>query len=233
MKFKIAESIQDKGIFKVIFMAGSPGAGKSYVLSKLSDGSIDPRIVNTDKFVEFFGGNDPVKERPFVLDKSKLLSKQQLYFYINSILPLFVDSTSSEATTCIRRNGLLESLGYDTGMVFVNTSLETALKRIEQRERKITDDWTKKIYNTINEAKAFYKSHFPFFLEIDNDEGMLTDEVVANAFKKVKGFYDTPINNPEGKSNIKKMRSKGWKYLADGIASEEYIQKVISVWYRT
>lgn len=42
------EGINDKGIFKAAFMSGSSAAGKSYVISRITSGSIEPRIVNTD-----------------------------------------------------------------------------------------------------------------------------------------------------------------------------------------
>jgi len=52
-QFIINESINDKGILKSVFMGGTPGAGKSYVLKKITDGNVNPRIVNTDTWTEF------------------------------------------------------------------------------------------------------------------------------------------------------------------------------------
>ena len=49
----INESIEDKGILKACFMAGTPGAGKTYTISKVKSGQIEPRMVNTDKWTEF------------------------------------------------------------------------------------------------------------------------------------------------------------------------------------
>jgi len=231
MKFKIAESIEDKGIFKAIFLAGAPGAGKSYVLSKISDGVLQPRIVNTDKFTEYFGITDPMEKSPEILDKVETLTEQQLYLYLNSLLPLFVDSTSSHSKNIIKRNGILQSLGYDTGMVFINTSLETTLKRIEQRKRKVSKEWAKMAYEKINEAKEFYQAHFPLFYEVDNNEGELTNISILKAYKKIRNFYTSPIQNPEGVRDSQIMRNKGWKYLTDGLIDEPYLKKLISVWY--
>jgi shikimate kinase len=231
MKFKITESIEDKAIFKAIFMAGIPGSGKSYVLSKITDVTIEPRIVNTDKFVEYFDiGYDEDAPR-HLIDKVKILTQEQLYLYLNSMLPLFVDSTSSRSRNIIKRRGILQSLGYDIGMIFVNTSLETALARIEQRKRKVSREWTIQAYEKINELKDFYKTQFPNFYEVDNDEGELTDRAILRAYKKVRKFYTTPIQNPEGIHDVKIMRQSGWKYLTDGTVTESYLRKLISVWY--
>ena len=231
MKFKIAESIEDKGILKTIFMAGSPGSGKSYTLSQISAGTISPRIVNTDKFTEYFGGMEPKISHRDIVDKSVMLTKNQLVLYLNSMLPLFVDSTSTHSTTIIKRNGLLESIGYDTGMVFVNTSLETAIKRIQNRDRKVPTDFVKLSYEKVMNSKEYYKSRFPFFYEIGNEDGELTDDVILEAYRKVKNFYDSPIENPEGKRAVKIMKESGWKYLLDGIITENYLRKLISIWY--
>jgi len=44
----LTEGIHDKGIFKACFMSGSAASGKSYVISKIQSGFVEPRIVNTD-----------------------------------------------------------------------------------------------------------------------------------------------------------------------------------------
>jgi hypothetical protein len=45
---ELNESINDKGIFKAVFMSGSSASGKSYVISKITSGQIQPRMVNSD-----------------------------------------------------------------------------------------------------------------------------------------------------------------------------------------
>lgn len=229
MKFMeyIAESINDVGIFKAIFMAGQSLAGKSYVISKVSNGKIDPRIVNTDKMLEFL----QTKGTPD-LEKVKLLTKEQLVLYINSLLPLFIDSTSSNPNALIRRQGILSSLGYDTGMIFVNCSLETSIKRLELRARKVPPELIEEKYNEIEKLKPFYKTKFGFYEEIDNDEGELTDDVVKKAFKQVSSFFTEQLANPLGIKVVKKMKDNNWKYMFDGIHDKEYIEKLVSVWYR-
>jgi len=61
MKFKdyIMEGINDKGIFKAIMMGGSSASGKSYVISQITSGQINPKIVNTDTWVEHYMKFDP------------------------------------------------------------------------------------------------------------------------------------------------------------------------------
>lgn len=94
-KLLINESIEDKGILKSCFMSGTPGAGKSFVISKIKSGSIEPRIVNTDKFTEFIANylnidvsNVSGKNWHYFESDIKRLTSSQLALYINSLLPL-------------------------------------------------------------------------------------------------------------------------------------------------
>ena len=102
-KYLLTESINDKGIFKAIFMAGTPGAGKSYVINKINDGKIQPRIVNTDKLTEYFGKGENVNWEIYG-EKIQNITKNQLAFYLNSLLPLWIDGTSSNPSALLRRS---------------------------------------------------------------------------------------------------------------------------------
>jgi|WetSurMetagenome_2_1015567.scaffolds.fasta_scaffold32745_1 predicted kinase len=227
MKFinYLEESINDAGILKAIFMIGSPGSGKSYTLSQISSGRLPIRIVNTDKFFEYFG-NDPLFK-----DKSKQLTTSQLANYLNSLLPLFVDNTPSNPNNLIRRKGLLESLGYDVGAVFVHTDLQLALERARKRERRVPEEFITKVYKQIEGMKDFYKSSFFTYYEIDNGQGELTSETILRAYRRVSAFFSAPVSNPLGKNLIERMRNTKEKYLSPNIYSKDYLQTLVSVWY--
>jgi len=217
----ITESINDKGIFKAIFMAGSPGSGKSFVRKKLS-GGYEPRVVNTDKFTEFFGGWNGFSE------KIKLLNNNQLLLYLNSMLPLWIDGTSGNRNNLMTREGLLSGMGYDTGMIWVNTDLDEAVKRAQEREahggRHVDIPWLKETYEKIQKMKSFYMTRFQWFLEVDNNTGQLTDEVVQNLYSKTLPFFGGPVKNPHGQEIINTLKEMGGKYLTD---MEEYDMKFI------
>jgi predicted kinase len=221
----IDESIDDIGILKAIFLIGSPGSGKSYTVTQLSSGRIPARVVNTDKFFEYFANN------PAFVDKSKQLTAKQLTLYLNSMLPLFIDSTSSNPNNLIRRKGLLESIGYDVGAVFVHTDLQLALKRIGNRDRKVPEEFITKVYNQVEGMKDWYKGHFSSYYEIDNSQGELTSETILRAFRRVSEFFLSPIQNPIGKSLIERMKAEKDKYLTPNIYSMEYLRTLVSVWY--
>lgn len=232
MKFEefLNEGINDKGIFKAMFMAGHPGSGKTYTAKKIRSGAVEARIVNTDKFFPFFK-EDWEKWAP-IKDRVKKINKDQLALYINSILPLAVDGTAGDPALLLRRRGILESFGYDTGMVFVNTSLETALERASKRPRPVNPDFIKNAYEKIQKLKSFYRSRFDTWIEIDNDVGELTEDVITRAFKFASKFYMGPIINPLGRQHKEVMLENGWKYLSPHIWTMNEIDQALSGWYK-
>lgn len=236
-EYMINESINDRGIFKAVFMGGTPGSGKTYVIKKLTSGQIQPKVVNTDTWTEFLkvGGTD--KEWMENSDKTKNLTKAQLGNYINSMLPLWVDGTSNKASAIFNREGALKSIGYDTAMIWVTTSLETAQKRAREREesigRHVDPDFIEELWLKSDKMKNYYKSHFDVFLEVHNDVGELNDKVILDGFRKMTGFYSSPIKNPIGSELKEKMIENGWKYLTDTDTYDKGdINKILSVWYR-
>lgn len=232
----ISESIEDKGIFKCIFLGGSPGSGKSYTRKKISDGRIEPRIVNTDKFFEYLAqehdiemtGNPP----DWLIDRSTTLTRKQLVQFLNSMLPMFVDGTSASITNLLRRSGIMEGFGYDVGMVWVNANFETAMERIQQRDRKVDPKFVREVFDRLEENKNFYKSKFSTFVEIDNYDGLLTDDVILDAYKTVSSFYSSPVRNPVGVRNIQQLRDEGGKYLSPTLYDMEDIERSVDLWYR-
>ncbi len=60
-----------------------------------------------------------------------------MFQHLNGMLPLFVDGTSNDISNVLSRAGILESVGYDVGMVFIDTTLDAALSRADQRGKEI------------------------------------------------------------------------------------------------
>lgn len=226
----ITESIEDKGIFKAAFFGGQSGAGKSYVLKKITSGQIEPRIVNVDTWIEHLHAEYDTPEH----NKSKILTMSQLYLYVNSCLPLFIDSTSTNQLQVIKRYNILENIGYDLAMVWINVSLETSLNRVKIRNEKglriVPLAAAEKYYYKSLEVKSFLKNKFPIFYEIDNDDGKLTDDIVIEAFRKLTGFFNSPITNPIGIENVNKMKASGYKYLSE-LISEQKLKSIMRDWY--
>lgn len=227
------EGINDKGILKAIFMAGTPGAGKSYVRAKLG-GGVEPRVVNTDTWTEFF--HLQKGQWDFYKEDIKRISHGQLSGYINSMLPLWIDGTSSKIHTTVGRKGLLKSFGYQCGMIWVNTSLDTAIARAEQREkemgRHVDNDFIVKTWEKINAAKPKYKAEFKWFMEVNNDDGELTDKALSEFHKKTNSFFMSPLQSRWGPSYLEELKENGGKYLSDtDEISLDSIKQKAKGWY--
>lgn len=235
-EFILDESINDKGIFKACFLSGLPGAGKSTVISKVTDGAVEPRIVNTDKSYEFLLGKNNIEADAMAWELlgplSKTLNAGMLYNYINSMLPMFVDGTSADSGALLRRSGLLEGIGYDTMMIWVNVDLEEAVARAQARERKVDPNFIRRLHTQMESNKTFYKSRFGGnFIEVDNNASNF-NAMEAKTFNAANNFFSSTVSNPVGQKTIQKLRDSGEKYLVPTIYSEEYIKKLIGVWYQ-
>jgi dephospho-CoA kinase len=239
-QFLMSESINDKGIFKAMFIVGLPGAGKSYTIQRLK-GQVAPVVVNTDKPAEFLSHKLKMKISSDTWDEyfrspAQRITKNMLTNYINGMLPMFIDGTSNDVSNILQRIGILESIGYDVGVIFVHASLETSKKRALEREkmtgRKVDPEFIEQIHRENDENRAFLKSKVSSYKEIMNDTDELTDEELLEAFRKVQGFYTSPVNNIVGQRWIKQLRESNEKYLVPECLSFEELSNKVSGWYR-
>lgn len=239
-KHFLIDSIQDKGIFKAIFIIGIPGAGKSYTAEKLK-GGVEPRIVNTDKASEYLAGRKGMELtsetwKLFFSDDARRITKGALLNYANGMLPLFIDGTSNDASNILHRAGILESLGYDVGMVFIDTPLDTAMRRAELRAKKIgrtvDPEFIENVHQSAEENRKYFQSKFGFFITVKNDDNELTDEALNAAFKKTASFFTSKVENPVGQRYIKTLKDNKQSYLVPTILSKEELIKKIEGWYK-
>lgn len=231
----INESVNDKGILKAMFFAGLPGAGKSTVSRRITDGTVSPRIVNTDRSFEFlakkYGKEANSTSWALLGPASKSMNSSLLVNYLNSMLPIFVDGTSANPSAAIRRAGIAESLGYDTTMLWVDISYETAIERIQKRDRKVNPEFVDHVYKTLEGNKELYKSRFGSnFIEVDNNSNNF-DEMEGKVFNASSRFFTEPVQNQIGQRLIERMEESGDAYLSPNIYSIEYLEKLVSVWY--
>jgi predicted ABC-type ATPase len=234
------ESINDRGRLKAIFVIGLPGSGKSYTIKQLT-GSVAPRIVNTDNATEYFSKKFSTQINSANWDEFKddahRITHAALLNYVDGLLPLFVDGTSNDVSNILHRMGILESIGYDVGVVFVNTPLQTALKRAKARAkdvgREIDEDFIREVDGRNAENAAYLRDKVSFFKQVNNSDDELDDLIMHTAFKAVQSFYDQPVKNPVGRRTLEEMNEKKLKYIAPEIMSRDVLAKKINGWYRS
>lgn len=254
----ILEGVDDPGVLKCVFMAGGPGSGKSYIakeifgvssktLASVSAGGL--KLVNSDSAFESQlkkNGINPKdlakieKEDPELWKKitedpngirntAKAITNQQQSFYEAGRLGMIIDGTGDEVSKIKKKKDHAEDLGYDCYMVFVNTSLEVALKRNAERDRTLPDDLVKQIWKDCqNNLGAFQGMFGANFIIVDNSSynknvytftnkktGKVSTSdkpIASNIQKSIDQFLRKPIYNPIGKKwmlNARALKSAG------------------------
>lgn len=227
----LIEGIYDPGILKAVFMAGGPGSGKSYTAGEIFGGnaienatnqastSMGLRIINSDPAFEMYlrkAGISPsdlaamsdeefqaVTEPPdSPRGKASKMKKVAQGAAELGRLGMIIDGTGADADKIARRKAAVEELGYDTMMVFVNTTLEMAQERNKNRDRVLPEDLVEEMWTDVQSNLETYRSMFSNFEIIDNTEyawGPSEEEAAAAAVAFVEG----PIQNPVGRQWVK------------------------------
>ncbi len=223
----ITEGVDDPGILKCIFLAGGPGSGKSYTakeifgvgkgeLESVSAGGL--KLVSSDtafeqalkknginpKDLADIEKNDPNfwafiagEEGDTIRNKAKAITQKQQAFYEAGRLGMIIDGTGNEVLKIRNKKNKAESLGYDCYMIFVNTSLEVALKRNAERSRSLPDELVKTIWKDCQENMGKFQGMFGNnFIIVDNTEYHPVNKSIQ---KQVDAFLRKPILNPIGK----------------------------------
>ena len=110
----------------------------------------------------------------------------------------------------LKKNTELKKLGYDTYMVFVNTSLEVAQQRNAQRDRKLPEAMVKKIWTDVQKNLGKFQGLFGRnFKIIDNSDKRIPkrDERIfpREFYTAIKKFVSQPIRSPLAKRWIKRQ----------------------------
>ena len=213
---KLDEGPNDPNIFKAIFLAGGPGSGKGFVVDNLMGGtSTGLKIVNSDDVYEKLAQiQDMDLKDPEVVaspqgqdtrEKAKRLTKAREGNYLDGRLGLIIDGTAKDVIKTKRQKERLESVGYDTMMVFVNTNMEVAQQRNKMRPRQLPDEMVTKMWHAVQDNMMKFQQLFgnENFHIIDNSGGLEDPERKENFVtveKAIRRFVNEPPRKPQAKS---------------------------------
>lgn len=151
LRENLNEGINDPGKLKAIFLAGGPGSGKDYVMNATLAGE-GLKEINSDVAFEYLMQKNGLDlempdeerlERDIVRGRAKNITKEQERLALAGRLGLIINGTADdlEKIKTIKKN--LEADGYETMMVFVNTSNDVSRERNVERgkmgKRKVPD----------------------------------------------------------------------------------------------
>jgi len=148
---QLNEGINDPGRLKAVFLAGGPGSGKDFVMNKALAGN-GLREINSDTAFEYLMKKNGLDlempdeervEREVVRGRAKNITSTKEINSLSGRLGLIVNGTADDLEKIKTVKSELEDLGYDTMMVFVNTSNEVSRQRNVERgksgNRKVPD----------------------------------------------------------------------------------------------
>ena len=190
------------------------------------------KMVNTDKELKFllkkygFGTDldalpdelfrqltdDDYEDYSGLRGYAKELTGVRKKLYQNGRLGLIIDGTGDDYAKISKEKKELEEKGYDCYMIFVNTTLDVALERNRNRDRvlpeKIVVDSHRQVIKNIGGFQGLFGGNN--FLIIDNNKD-LTEEQAQKRFnmlvkKGISKFVKKPIQNPRGKSWVRKQK---------------------------
>ena len=220
----LQEGLNDPNIFKAFFLAGGPGSGKSYVVRKTTGGT-GLRIVNSDdvfeKYLKDAGlemdmrtrqAEREEEERDKLRDRAKAITKKKEKNYIEGRIGLIIDGTGKDYDKIAEQSIYLKRLGYDTHMIYVNTSLDVALERNAKRERSVRDSVATNSWRAVQSNIGKFSQHFrQNFIVVDNNDADATDPQVFNdVLRQIRRLLRKKVTNPAAKQWVmQQMKERG------------------------
>ena len=221
---ELQEGLQDPNIFKAFFLAGGPGSGKSFVVRK-STGGTGLKIVNSDDVFEKYlkdaglemdmttAKAERQKEpRDKLRDRAKVVTQKKRDNYVDGRLGLIIDGTGRDYDKIAGQSNELKRLGYDTHMIYVNTSLDVALARNAERERRVHASIATKSWKDVQSNLGKFSQHFRGNLIVVDNNDVLEDDgtLFNNVLRQVRGLLKKKVRNPAANQWIEmEMKRRG------------------------
>lgn len=210
----IEEGPNDPHIFKAVFLAGGPGSGKSFVADKMLRGT-GLKTVNSDEIYEYLmtkkgmDMSDPEviasKDGQETRNKAKdLTNKRQGDLesgrggYLQGRLGLVIDGTGKDVQKVAATSEKLKALGYETMMLFVNTSEDVAQERNTKRARSIPAEMVSKMWRAVQNNLMKFQQVFGAanFHVVDNSGGLEDPERKENFLEVTRAIDKFLMKSP-------------------------------------
>ena len=215
----ITEGVYDPNIFKAFFLAGGPGSGKSWVSERTLSG-IGLKVINSDNAFALALNKEKmslnmatqdakeIARRDEIRAKAKARTGVQLKLALEGRLGLILDSTARDVQRIEDEANTMRHIGYDVHMVFVNTSLDVALKRNQMRARKVPDAIVisnhKQVQNNIGKLQRIFGTSN--FIIVDNNK--VAEDVNPTVHKAIRRMVTRKPTSYQAVSWIKRELQK-------------------------
>lgn len=191
----------NRGSHKAIFVVGGPGSGKDLIIR---EAIAESKIVehNYTQILSILG------DKQNLSNKSKNLRMES----VRNRQPIIINGSATDLDTISYIKEELEELGYETMMVFVETTNEFSQQRNSTLKRMVAesvrhDKWM----NSLKNVDVFYEM-FDNYITFNNSENLdLIEEGIDDVYKTSTSFLEQSI----AKSVSKLILPKSKKLLFD------------------
>ena len=200
--YELQEGVYDPNIFKAFFLAGGPGSGKSYVVRRTTGGT-GLKIVNSDLAFESLLKKaglslkmppEEFERKETVRAHAKKITAKRQQNYLDGRLGLIIDGTGKNADKILAQKAGLEELGYDTYMIFVNTSIDVALQRNAERARSIQPSEVVRMLKEVQGNMGKFSNMFrQGFIVVDNNDA--GEDIFQGIWKRIQGLLKKKVSN--------------------------------------
>ena len=213
---ELQEGVYDPNIFKAIFLAGGPGSGKSYVVRRTT-GGLGMKIVNSDDIYEKMlndAGLDTTPEDIFsdkgqeIRGKAKAVTKRMQGNFLDGRLGLIIDGTGKDYDKIAKQVAGLQKIGYETYMIFVNTSLDTAQERNKMRKRTLPEKQVEEMWKGVQQNIGKFQRLFGSANMVIVDNNNAGEDVFEKVWKRIAMLVRKKVTNHLAKRWISQELAK-------------------------
>jgi predicted ABC-type ATPase len=201
---QLTEGVNDKGIFKAVFMAGAPGSGKDTIMQKALGGHGYTEINSDQAFEHLMKKRNlsplmPDEEegpRNVARERAKDITSTKEHLQINGRKPIIINGTGHDTAKLGKIKKHLESMGYETHMLMVHASntasQERNVLRGKRGGRTIPDSVRLQRWDSVQAARPALQGMFgDRYHEYDNshDESKASPELLKQKQKELDKLH--------------------------------------------
>jgi predicted kinase len=173
----------NRGLFKAIFVTGGPGSGKDVVIRE---------AIAEQKAVEI----NSVQAYQYLMDKKQLSEKTNdlRREAIRNRSPLIINGPADDHSRMLTIKEELEELGYDTIMVFVDTTNEASKTRNEKLVKMVSESVRQEKWQLAQTSKEAYTQNFKKFINFDNSASFESiEEDITDTYERLSFFIENKV----------------------------------------
>ena len=198
----------NRGLFKAIFVTGGPGSGKDIIIR---EAIAESRAVELNLKQAF----------DYLADKQKLSEKTSDFRReaIRQRNPLIINGPADSAEDLMYVKEELEEFGYDTLMVFVNTTNEVSQERNTKLSRMMMESIRYDKWMQAQKNKELFSEKFDDFIYFDNTGTLESiEEDITNTYLNISKFLEGRIL---GDISLSWLENHGKLNIGDNLIKEE------------